>query len=71
MAGIARMSHEDRLDEDGPQPGYRTGRDIAGREVQAEDCEGYIAGRGGVYVYTDEESDTSAYKQRRVRLQDG
>jgi site-specific DNA recombinase len=71
LAGIARMSHEDQSDPDAPAPGFRTGRDIAGREVQAEDCEGYITSRGGAYVYTYEEPDTSAYKQRRIRLPDG
>lgn len=75
LAGVARMSHEVKVDdgdeEEGPRPGFRTGRDIVGREVQTEDCEGYITRRGGIYVYTYEEPDTSAFKQRRVRMPDG
>lgn len=71
IAGLARMSREVDDSDEETRPGYRTGRDIAGREVQTEDCQGYTERRGGTYQYTYEEPDTSAFKQRRIRQADG
>src|SRR5262249_25485669 len=51
--------------------GYATGRDIKGRDEQAKDCRRFIESRSGLYIYTYEEPDTSAYKRRRVVLPDG
>lgn len=67
LAGLVRLSHEQRVTEHL----FTTGHDISGREVQAEDCAKFVTVRGGIYVHTYEEPDTSAYKHRRIRLPDG
>ncbi|MFF3936015.1 recombinase family protein [Streptomyces phaeofaciens] len=48
-----------------------TGRDIKSREEQEKDARRFVESRGGRYVYTYEEPDTSAWKRKRVRLPDG
>ncbi len=48
-----------------------TGRDIKGREEQEKDVRRFVESRGGRYVFTYEEPDTSAWKRRRVREPDG
>lgn len=53
------------------QPTPLSGRDIKGRAVQKDDVQRFVESRGGVYVYTYEEPDTSAWKRKRVRLPDG
>lgn len=74
LAGIVRLSYEaartDRHAADG-KPRYLTGKDIVGRDEQAGDCRQYAERRGGAYVFTYEEPDTSAWKRRRVTLPDG
>ncbi|MFB7662984.1 recombinase family protein [Kitasatospora sp. NPDC056138] len=78
-AGLTRLSFEPDEDEvtataDG-STGVRftpaTGRDIKNRDVQDQDNRRYVESRGGNYVYTYEEPDTSAWKRKRVRLADG
>ncbi|WP_308283682.1 recombinase family protein [Streptomyces glomeratus] len=48
-----------------------TGRDIGSREEQEKDARRFVESRGGRYVYTYEEPDTSAWKRKRVRQPDG
>lgn len=77
LAGLVRLSFE--LDTADPPASaserrsgaYITGRDIKGRGEQEKDCRAYVESRGGSYVYTYEEPDTSAYKRKRVKLPDG
>lgn len=84
MAGLVRLSFEVDDEEltastSAPQSDdeasrrYRplTGRDIKGRDEQAKDVRMFVESRGGAYVYTYEEPDTSAWKRKRVRLPDG
>lgn len=76
LAGMVRMSHElpdpfDDVDTAGSSVLPRTGGEIKGRDVQEQDCESYVSRRGGRYVFTYEEPDTSAWKRKRVRLPDG
>jgi site-specific DNA recombinase len=71
FAGLVRMSFEPNEHLDRPAGAPMTGRDIRGRDEQTKDCREYVERRSGVYVYTYEEPDTSAYKRRRVMLPDG
>lgn len=48
-----------------------TGRDIKSREEQEKDARRFVESRGGRYIYTYEEPDTSAWKRKRVRQPDG
>jgi site-specific DNA recombinase len=48
-----------------------SGRDIKGRDEQEKDARRYVESRGGTYVHTYEEPDTSAWKRKRVRQADG
>ncbi|MEU1353012.1 recombinase family protein [Streptomyces cinnamoneus] len=81
-AGLVRMSFE--LDEpDAKADGatgeaahtksFRpmTGQDIKGRNEQEKDARTFVESRGGNYVHTYEEPDTSAWKRKRVRLPNG
>src|SRR5262249_41357706 len=68
FAGLVRLSFEFAT---ASTTGYATGRDIKGRDEQAKDCRRFIESRSGLYVYTHEEPDSSAYKRRRVVLPDG
>jgi site-specific DNA recombinase len=71
FAGLVRLSFETGSQDRERKVIPLTGRDIRGRDEQAKDCRTYVEKRGGAYVYTYEESDTSAYKRKRVRLPDG
>lgn len=74
LAGLVRLSFELDTAENASEPrqaSYMTGRDIKGREEQEKDCRAYVESRGGSYVHTYEEPDTSAYKRKRVKLPDG
>ncbi|MER7679945.1 recombinase family protein [Streptomyces sp. NPDC096934] len=77
-AGLARLSTEEIEGEaldDGATESTRfvpmTSRDIKSTEEQEKDGRQFIESRGGRYVYTYLEPDTSAWKRRRVRLPDG
>ncbi len=70
LAGLVRLSFEVD-DEDALSSFPVTGRDIRGRDEQATDCRTYVERRGGQYIHTYEEPNTSAYKRRRVRQPDG
>ncbi|MFF7988454.1 hypothetical protein ACFZDG_01515 [Kitasatospora xanthocidica] len=84
-AGLVRLSFEvdadsthaagKQSDSDNAAPGRRfvplTGRDIKGRDEQEKDARQFVESRGGRYVHTCEEPDTSAWKRKRVRLPDG
>ncbi|MER5528723.1 recombinase family protein [Streptomyces sp. NPDC002677] len=77
-AGLARLSTEEaegELSSDGTldesRPRYMTGRDIKSTEEQERDGRQFVETRGGRYVYTYMEPDTSAWKRRRVLLPDG
>ncbi|MGW3193506.1 recombinase family protein [Streptomyces sp. NPDC001118] len=48
-----------------------TGRDIRSRDEQEKDNRSFVESRGGRYVYTYEEPDTSAWKRKRVCLPNG
>ncbi|GAA3251294.1 recombinase family protein [Dactylosporangium siamense] len=74
FAGLARLSFEPaeaHAADAASRTVPTTGKDIRGREEQAKDCRNYVEHRGGAYVFTYEEPDTSAYKRKRVRLPDG
>jgi site-specific DNA recombinase len=80
-AGLVRLSFElDTQDtdretdtDDGTRPRFvpQTGHDIKGRDEQIKDARKFVESRGGNYVHTYEEPDTSAWKRRRVKLPDG
>ncbi|MFI8233476.1 recombinase family protein [Streptomyces sp. NPDC085900] len=82
-AGLVRLSFEvdeapadpesDASDTAEAKPAFRpmTGRDIKSRDEQEKDNRKFVEGRGGRYVYTYEEPDTSAWKRKRVRLPNG
>ncbi|MGW5121799.1 recombinase family protein, partial [Streptomyces noursei] len=82
-AGLVRLSFEadeesaatenDATDNAETKPAFRpmTGRDIKGRDEQEKDNRSFVESRGGRYVYTYEEPDTSAWKRKRVRLPNG
>ncbi|MFJ7151070.1 recombinase family protein [Streptomyces sp. NPDC100445] len=82
-AGLVRLSFEvdegpgtaenDASDTTVARPAFRpmTGRDIRSRDEQEKDNKRFVDSRGGRYVYTYEEPDTSAWKRKRVRLPNG
>ncbi|MFE4973081.1 recombinase family protein [Kitasatospora sp. NPDC056651] len=84
-AGLVRLSFEVDADpttasskESSPDtetPSRRfvpmTGRDIKGRDEQEKDARLFVESRGGRYIHTYEEPDTSAWKRKRIRLPDG
>lgn len=64
LAGMVRMSDESVRASDLARaaPAHiLTGHDIKGREVQELDCRAVAEKRGGRYVFTYEEPDTSAW----------
>ncbi|MEU5347751.1 recombinase family protein [Streptomyces sp. NPDC020766] len=63
------LSSDDTLDRSVPR--FMTGRDIKSTEEQERDGRRFVESRGGRYVHTYMEPDTSAWKRRRVRLPDG
>jgi site-specific DNA recombinase len=71
LAALVRMSTESLNPQSDDGDRFMTGRDIVNRETQEADCQAFIAARGGEYVFTYEEPDTSAWKRRRVRTDDG
>ncbi|MEU3598988.1 recombinase family protein [Streptomyces sp. NPDC006798] len=74
MAGLVRLSFEVDITPIADMPGQRvplTGYDIRGREEQEKDVREFVESRGGIYVYTYEEPDTSAWKRKRIRQPDG
>ncbi|MGW2540314.1 recombinase family protein [Kitasatospora sp. NPDC001574] len=75
-AGLTRLSTEEVEGElpGSEEPGkipYLTGRDIKSTDEQERDDQEYVERRGGKYVWTYREPDTSAWKRRRVKLPDG
>ncbi|WP_432141330.1 recombinase family protein [Streptomyces sp. bgisy084] len=82
-AGLVRLSFEtdegpattgnDATENTEAKPAFRpmTGRDIKSRDEQEKDNRSFAESRGGRYVYTYEEPDTSAWKRKRVRLPNG
>ena len=75
-AGLTRLSTEEaegELDADGEsgKPRFMTGRDIKSTMEQEKDDRRFVEARGGRYVFTYTEPDTSAWKRKRVRLPDG
>jgi site-specific DNA recombinase len=71
FAGDVRMSFEvdpERRPADGIA---RTGADLLGRDDQERRCRAFVEGRGGRYIHTYEEPDTSAWKRKRVQQPDG
>ena len=71
FAGDVRMSFEvdpNRRPADGIA---RTGADLLGRDDQERRCREFVEGRGGRYIHTYEEPDTSAWKRKRVQQPDG
>lgn len=77
LAGLTRLSLEkpdEALEgEKAADPAWRpkSGGQIQNRDEQEQDCSDYVTGRGGTYVYTYEEPDTSAWRRQRVRMPDG
>lgn len=70
FVGLARLSFE--IDPDRDYSGVPvTGLDLNKRGEQEKAERDYIEARGGTYIGTIHEADTSAYKQRRVKLEDG
>ena len=70
-AGLARLSTEEtegELSSDGTldefRPRFMTGRDIKSTDEQERGGRGFVESRGGRYVYTYMEPDTSAWKLR-------
>ncbi|MEV6651764.1 recombinase family protein [Streptomyces sp. NPDC051219] len=76
-AGLARLSTEETEGEitsggaSEMTSRFVTGRDIKSTEEQEKDGRRFVEDRGGQYVHTYMEPDTSAWKRRRVRLPDG
>ncbi len=76
LAGLVRMSHETKHkddDESGNDHSNRaykpfTGEDINNCDEQEKFCRRYTEVRGGKYVYTYDEPDTSAWKRSGSRL---
>ncbi|MBV6698497.1 recombinase family protein [Kitasatospora aureofaciens] len=75
-AGLTRLSTEEEegeltSDMASGRAKYLTGKDIKSTDEQEKDDREFVESRGGRYVYTYTEPDTSAWKRRRVRLPDG
>lgn len=70
FAGLVRLSFE--LNPNAERiPVPLTGKDINNRDGQESDCQESVTKRGGTYVYTYDEPDTSAWKKKKVTLPDG
>ncbi|MFC1419386.1 recombinase family protein [Streptacidiphilus cavernicola] len=70
IAGLVRLSfetHPDRETSGSPM----TGGDINNRDEQEAFCRKYVESRGGTYVGTYDEPDTSAWKKKRIKQEDG
>ncbi|MBP2322681.1 DNA invertase Pin-like site-specific DNA recombinase [Kibdelosporangium banguiense] len=70
FAGLVRLSFELNPNTERIEVPL-TGKDINNREDQEDDCRKSVASRGGRYVYTYDEPDTSAWKKKKVTLPDG
>ncbi|MFE3218948.1 recombinase family protein [Streptomyces antimycoticus] len=78
-AGLTRLSTEEAEgepletdDQSGPGAGrFLTGKDIKSTAEQEKDTRAFVEARGGRYVHTYTEPDTSAWKRKRIRLPDG
>lgn len=70
FAGLVRLSFEINPDRELPTIAF-SGADINNRDEQERLCRAYIESRGGTYVYTYDEPDTSAWKKKRIRQPDG
>ncbi|WPB89544.1 recombinase family protein [Streptomyces malaysiensis] len=77
-AGLTRLSTEEAegepLETDADRPGavrFLTGKDIKSTAEQEKDTRAFVEARGGRYVHTYTEPDTSAWKRKRIRLPDG
>ncbi|MDH6135044.1 site-specific DNA recombinase [Kitasatospora sp. MAA4] len=75
-ASLTRLSTEEQegeLSADDPsrKGQYLTGKDIKSTDEQEKDNRAFVESRGGTYVYTYPEPDTSAWKRRRVLQPDG
>ncbi|MFI1385441.1 recombinase family protein [Embleya sp. NPDC020886] len=75
IAGLVRLSFEQlSKEEEEAEPTLErpySGKDIKSREEQEKETKTFVEKRGGTYVYTYEEPDTSAWKRKRIRLPDG
>lgn len=71
LAGLVRLSFEVGQGKRERPAVLRSGADINGREDQELRCRLAVEDRGGNYIYTYDEPDTSAWKRRRVRQEDG
>ncbi|GAA3882374.1 recombinase family protein [Streptomyces lacrimifluminis] len=71
LSATAPGRKQDRPASNGEKWRPATGRDIKSREEQEKDARRFVESRGGRYVYTYEEPDTSAWKRKRVRQPDG
>lgn len=70
VAGLARLSFE--VDPDRDYSGVPlSGADLNNREDQEAQCRQYVESRGGTYIGTYDEPDTSAWKKRRIKQPDG
>src|SRR6266511_2888230 len=70
FAGLARLSFE--LDPNKETPAVPlSGEDIKGRDEQERGIRSYVEARGGTYIGTYHEPNTSAWKRRKVTLPDG
>ncbi|KUO18418.1 recombinase family protein [Streptomyces dysideae] len=70
IAGLVRLSFETHPDrETSGLP--LTGGDINNRDEQEAFCRKYVESRGGTYVGTYDEPDTSAWKKKRIKQEDG
>lgn len=70
IAGLARLSFELLSDADYSGP-ILTGNDINNRAEQERLIRERVEARGGTYVGTYDEPDTSAWKKRRIKQDDG
>lgn len=77
FATLARLSSESRYRKhlkdqaEGSSRGPRTGMDINNRDEQVADCTNAVESQGGQLIYVYDEPHTSAYKRKRVKLDDG
>lgn len=72
LAGLVRKSTIEEADKPNRKvQAYQTGIDIKSRAVQEAETKKYVEDRGGEYVDTYDEPDTSAWKRRRVVQPDG
>jgi len=69
IAGLIRLSFEADLDAYSARP--TTGGEINNRLVQEKAIRHYVTVRGGTYLGSYDEPDTSAFKKRRVQLPNG